>query len=467
MIRRGTVFWISLLAVLNVGCVTEVEWPTASTLPDQVSIAANDQIVAMTRFPPRYSLDPPFGEDRIGPASDEAERAYTIPDDTTLGRYDPFKRYSAQTYYGDDGSVTRHFYVDSGTGPNIAKLLTSQVEGLTLVGDPNNAVQASPNLIKQQENEVIVWKDFLVDQRKVQGVNTPFNKYNHSANQAADLIVIKTKTEKLKEVDSYLACLQNEIPMIEIQVHVSELSVSDSLQYGVSSVIEKITDGDPFLKGWLTNLNTESFRITDPTDFPGALLTLGGKHDSQRADATFEFLQRISDSEIMASPKITVLNGHRAVIFTGDKTPLSKPVYSGDQLAFTYEYKTTGINLVIVPHLLPSGMIQIQVTAEVSSVTGQQTIDFGGGPVQIPIISKRNIGTKLRVQDGRKFVLGGLYSFSDIETISKIPLLGDIPILGYLFRNKSVAKAKSEIFFHIVPRVVRGPGGLLENVEDE
>ena len=263
-------------------------------------------------------------------------------------------------------------------------------------------------------------------------------------------------------MDDYLTNLQNEIPMIEIQVRVAELALSDSLQFGLSSIIDKITDGDAFLKGWLTNFNTEALQVSGEENFPGSLISIGGSQDSLSLDAQIELLQRISDSEVLFAPRITVLNGHRAVIQTGDQTPVVKPIISGTQVGFQYDFKPTGVTLVIVPHLLPGGIIQIQVTAEVSAVTGEETIDLGSGPIQIPIVSRRNIGTKLRVEDGKEFVLGGLYTYSDIELISKIPVLGDIPIIGYLFKSRSKSKAKSEILFHVIPRVVRGTGGLIE-----
>ncbi len=459
------ILWCLPLLLTATGCVTESRWPKA-TSEDRPSIFAGEGSVSFIKFPPRYSLDPPIGEDTIAPPAGEEEKKYPIPDEASLVTYDPFKRYAAQTYYGDDESVTRHYYLDSGTGDNIARLLTTQLDGLTLKG-VGDVAAVKTALAAQQVGEVVVWKGFMADQRPVaKAAPTAFSLYVHGATRASDLMVVKATSEKLKEADTYLGCLQNEIPMIEIQVRVAELAVSDSLQYGLTSVIDKITGGDAFLKGWLNNFNTESFKIAGLADYPGALVTIGGDHDKLNLNACLELLQRISDSEILAAPRITVLNGHKAVIATGDQTPVIKPIFSGNQLAFSYDFKPTGVTLAIVPHLLPGGVIQIQVTAEVSAVVGEETIDLGGGPVNLPIVSKRNIGTKIRVKDGKEFILGGLYTYSDFEIISKVPVLGDVPILGYLFKTESKAKAKSEILFHIVPRVVRGPGGLIDREQE-
>jgi type II secretory pathway component GspD/PulD (secretin) len=449
---------VLLLFLGLAGCVTEARWPDTSALSEQATIFAGGEAVPMTSHPPRYTIDPPFGQDRVEPPKGEGERRYPIPDGSTGESYNPFKQYSAQTYYGDDGTITRHYYFMAGTGENIRKLLAAQIDKISLAPGTNGA-----ELEKQPLHSVYNWPNFLTDTRPVKGgAGTTFNNYNFATGNAADLVVVKTDKETLREVDSYLSNLQNEIPMIEIQVRVAELALTDSLQYGLSSVIDKITDGDAFLTGWLTNFNTETMKVSAAGTFPGALLSIGGDHDKLALDAQLELLQRIADSETLAAPRITVLNGHRAVIVTGQQTPIVKPILSGSQLAYSYEYKPTGINLVIIPHLLPGGIIQIQVSAEVSAVTGEETVDLGGGPVGLPIISKRNLGTKLRVRDGTQFVLGGLYTYSDMEVISKIPILGDIPGLGFLFKSYSTSKEKKEIIFHIIPRVVRGQEGLIQ-----
>jgi len=248
-------------------------------------------------------------------------------------------------------------------------------------------------------------------------------------------------------------------------VAVAELAASDSLQYGLQSNI--LPPDGVFLHHWLTRFNPEALFKAGAENFGGGLFSLGGIHDEMGLDARLELVQRMSNSDIVSAPSITVLNGHRAVIVTSEKTPIPKAVATTTTVSFSYEYKTTGIKLVIVPHLLPGNIIQIQVSAEVSQVTGTETVELVEGPVQLPVISRRNISTKLRVEDGKDFILGGLLTFSDIEVVSKVPLLGDIPILGYLFRNKSISKAKSDIIFKITPRVVRAPGGLYEKEEEE
>lgn len=438
-----------LLLVLLPGCVTEVE-RKESPLEEGLMIYAGEDAQPFTVFPPRYTVDPPMGDDIVNLYEESASRQYNL-----------FKDYASQTYHHANNEVTRHYYLDTETATNIVSLMCAQIDGLSL--SPEDTTYD-----KQAINTVIVEPNFLMDTRRseqVSGIGGFSEKYNQNTGKVADLVVVKTTTEKLIEVDSFLSAIQNEIPLIEIRVAVAELSDSDSLQYGLQS---NITPPDGvFLHNWLTRFNTESLFSAGAENFAGGLFSLGGIHDQMGLDARLELIQRMSNSDIVSAPSITVLNGHRAVIVTSEKTPIPKAVATSTTVSFSYEYKSTGIKLVIVPHLLPGNIIQIQVSAEVSSVTGSETVELVEGPVQLPIISRRNISTKLRVEDGKDFILGGLLTFSDIEVVSKVPLLGDIPILGYLFRNTSMSKAKSDIIFKITPRVVRAPGGLIEKEEEE
>jgi len=438
----------SLSWYLLAGCVTE-EVRRESPLDQGLMIYAGEDAQPFTAYPPRHTVDPPLGDDIVSLYEEAASR-----------QYDLFEKHASQTYHHGNNVVTRHYYLDAGTAGPIVNLMCAQIDGLSL--------SAEKAYDKQPNDSVIVEPNFLVDARKsekVAAIGGFSQTYNQATGNVADLVVVKTSTEKLIEVDSFLSTIQSELPMIEIRVAVAELAASDSLQYGLQSNI--LPPDGVFLHHWLTRFNTEALFKAGAENFGGGLFSLGGIHDEMGLDARLELVQRMSKSDIVSAPSITVLNGHRAVIVTSEKTPIPKAVATTTTVSFSYEYKTTGIKLVIVPHLLPGNIIQIQVSAEVSQVTGTETVELVEGPVQLPVISRRNISTKLRVEDGKDFILGGLLTFSDIEVVSKVPLLGDIPILGYLFRNKSISKAKSDIIFKITPRVVRAPGGLYEKEEEE
>ncbi len=178
-------------------------------------------------------------------------------------------------------------------------------------------------------------------------------------------------------------------------------------------------------------------------------------HDKMVLDAWIDLVQRTSESQILSAPKITVLNGHKAVIETTVSLPVQKVKPSANTATFTYAYEPTGVKLVILPTLLMDDTIQVEINGEVTTLAGQESLETVTGVVEIPIFTNRNITTSVTVRDGEAFAMGGLLATMKIERVSKVPLLGDIPILGYIFKNKHMENQKTQIIFYIEPRIVR------------
>jgi type II secretory pathway component GspD/PulD (secretin) len=119
-------------------------------------------------------------------------------------------------------------------------------------------------------------------------------------------------------------------------------------------------------------------------------------------------------------------------------------------MQWTVEYIDAGVKLMITPRLGEEGYITTSIQPEVSSVSEWRTTAAG----EFPVITARNAQATLRVMDGETIVVGGLLSESDRENVSRLPILGYLPVVGLLFQNKTVEKAKTEIVFLITPHVI-------------
>ena len=111
------------------------------------------------------------------------------------------------------------------------------------------------------------------------------------------------------------------------------------------------------------------------------------------------------------------------------------------------QYVNVGVTLQIAPRVSPDGYVTSHIYAVVSSVTG-----YSQG---YPIISQREAETSASVRDGETFVIGGLTQENNLSTKNKIPLLGDIPIVGQLFRNQRTTRSRTELYIIITPRIVK------------
>ncbi len=155
------------------------------------------------------------------------------------------------------------------------------------------------------------------------------------------------------------------------------------------------------------------------------------------------------EGRIVSRPRIAAQSGSTAKIITGDALPiLTSIALSGvNAVSQQVQYVNVGVTLQIAPRVSPDGFVTSHIYGVVSSVTG-----FSQG---YPTISQREAETSASVRDGETFVIGGLTQENSLSTRSKIPLLGDIPLLGQAFSNRRSTRSKTELYIVITPRIVR------------
>ena len=118
----------------------------------------------------------------------------------------------------------------------------------------------------------------------------------------------------------------------------------------------------------------------------------------------------------------------------------------------TVEYRDVGVILTVTPRISPDGFVRMEVAPEISSLSASP-VDFGTG-VSAPVFNTRGATTTVSVQSGHTIIIGGLISTIDEEVVQKVPILGDIPLLGILFRDKSVRKTRTELLIILTPHVL-------------
>ncbi|MHC5069113.1 MAG: type II secretion system protein GspD [Planctomycetota bacterium] len=285
------------------------------------------------------------------------------------------------------------------------------------------------------------------------------------------LLLVSAKAESLAAFEDALNLFFAYVPQIEIEVKVVEFTTPDFLAFGVG-LISTNPDVASSVKnlssGALVKEITSNFPLTPPFLGTGTgsisnkgVFTLGGVHDGWELDARLEALEAEGKADVLSSPKVVVRNGGTAAILTQTDFPFPKAKISNQTVVTTdIAFKPVGINLGITPVIAGTDSVILQVFADVSAVTGFADTD----PVPTPIVSKRQAATSVHVPTGKTTIIGGLLSKSTFENESKIPILGDIPILGYLFRSTSQTDQQTELKFFITPRIIEGSRGVLSDV---
>jgi len=153
-------------------------------------------------------------------------------------------------------------------------------------------------------------------------------------------------------------------------------------------------------------------------------------------------------ARVLSAPRVAVVDGNEANVNLGDEIPIPQTDASGRT---TFTFKPVGVILRIVPKVNRDGLITTRVEPEVSSVV--RLITSVGA--QVPQIASRKASTLVTVRSGESIVIAGMITAEERRTTIKVPLLGDIPIIGFLFRAETVDRRESEVIFVITPQIVR------------
>lgn len=281
----------------------------------------------------------------------------------------------------------------------------------------------------------------------------------------AGVITVRAYPNELREVKAFLGISEKRLHrQVVLETKIMEVTLSDGYQQGINwsnlsgSIGGTTITGGTSGGGLVPGLNT----IGD---------LLGGGTNMVISDGNFtavmNFMATQGDLNVLSSPRVTASNNQKAVIKVGEDkyyvTNVDGEVGSGDNANVAQNVELTpffsGISLDVTPQIDDKGNVMMHVHPAVIDVTTDNTsIDLGeqGGTLQLPLAKStiRESDTVVRAKDGDVVVIGGLMSTATIEQTSKVPFLGDIPAVGYLFRNTNKVSRKTELVILLKPTVV-------------
>jgi pilus assembly protein CpaC len=235
------------------------------------------------------------------------------------------------------------------------------------------------------------------------------------------------------------------VSQIEVKVRVYEVDKNALDQLGV-----RLQAGtpDPTTPGNIL-LGAPFFPIVETAVGVGRALTIGAFVRTTRLAPTLDLLVSSGDAKMLSEPNLVTLPGTAASFLVGGEVPI--PYASGvGQVSIVY--KEYGVRLNITPTLLGSGAVEAKITPEVSDLDFQNGVSTGG--FVIPALRTSRLTTDVVTASGESIILGGLMRHVEQRTIQKVPLLGDLPIIGKLFRSTRYQSSQTDIIFVMTPTVV-------------
>jgi pilus assembly protein CpaC len=167
-------------------------------------------------------------------------------------------------------------------------------------------------------------------------------------------------------------------------------------------------------------------------------------------------LQQKNLLQVLAEPNVMAMNGTEASFLAGGEFPFPIVQNAAGAQSVTIQFKEFGVRLNFTPQIMPDGLIRLRVSPEVSALDFANGLSISG--FFIPALSSRKATAEVELRDGQSFAIAGLIDNRLTEVASKIPILGDVPIIGNLFKSKIENKAKTELLVMVTPRLISGAG---------
>ena len=262
-----------------------------------------------------------------------------------------------------------------------------------------------------------------------------------SVNASQNAVIVRGDADQLAEARGLLEALDMTPPQVLIEAAIIEVTLDNDLQFGINwrGIEERF-------RGVFTD--APNGQVT--SNFPGFALT----YVNTDIEAALNMLASVTKVEVISRPSLVALNNETALLQVGDQVPIvTQTAISvtdpNAPIVNQTEYRDTGVILEVIPHVRASGMVEIEVSQEVSQVA--RTTSSG---IDSPTIQQRKLESRLLVPSGQSVALGGLISTSQTKTSNGIPLLMDIPLLGQLFRSDNTVVERTELIVLVTPRIL-------------
>ena len=284
-------------------------------------------------------------------------------------------------------------------------------------------------------------------------------------------LIVVTDEKTLLEMKKVISGLDRPSPQVLIKVIFLEATYNKNSDIGFSGGYTH----DTKLQG-VSGVVGQGFGLPTVTTVAGAVASGAGIYSILGSDfqATLSAIAKAGKTEILSRPSILARNNQAATISLGQQVPLISGTRFdnfGNQIN-TITYQSVGVNLSVTPFISSDGNVEMVVTPEISSLADRSTwvnISSGGtnGAILVPVINSRTATTTVVVPNGQTVVIGGLMENAQTDSESKVPLLGDIPVLGNLFKRKVKDNVKRELMIFLTPTIVAQPSHLAGLTEAE
>ncbi|MBN1309141.1 MAG: hypothetical protein JXA18_14550 [Chitinispirillaceae bacterium] len=275
---------------------------------------------------------------------------------------------------------------------------------------------------------------------------------NVKVDEGGNRLVCYTSPRVILEIKRIVRAIDHPHILVLLETRLIEVSMDKLDQYGIKwSELSPVTEGISYPESPLT----EGFKAKEWMKLP------------LEFDLKLDMLLQHGDARMLMNSKLTTTNNREAELHIGEIVPYTIQSYNlggtggaGGNLQIMKE--NVGVMITMTPHVNEANQITLNLAPEVSNITG-----WKGQYGDIPLVRTRKTNTTIRVENGQKVFLAGLLSEEKTLTTHKLPLLGDIPILGLLFQNRREEVIRKNLIIEVIPRIIRDPREIARIIDEE
>ena len=288
--------------------------------------------------------------------------------------------------------------------------------------------------------------------------------------QGSSSMIVGVSRAQFQDTMRLIEQLDRPEPQVMIKVHIAEVSLTDSMELGIEIAGQDLTFSKNAVVGPNGVVTGSGYDYVGGTDLGASGQGLGGFNftvTGQDFSFLLHALQQNSRLEILSRPILLIRNGEEGNVTIADQIPIVESTRLNDtgQTQSTIGREDVGIVLTATPHISPDGYVTIDLVQEISNISGENVQLTEG--VSSPVFSTREVTTNVTVRDGETVIIGGLIQNRKSEGESKVPILGDLPWIGALFRATSISESQTELLIALTVDVLRTDEDLHEKSIEE
>lgn len=387
---------------------------------------------------------------------------------------------TGRTYFEKEGkpyfdkSITQFFKLKYANAQKISGQLTQlkTAQGRIIVDDDTNSLLVTDlpsainrmsllveNADKPQTTRTFHLKYVAVEE--VEKVFTDFLKQSNgrlNVEERSNLVIVSDTPERMLAFEELVKKIDVQVPQVLIEAKILEVRLNDNYRQGINwqEIMFELRNSNIFTSSIPLTVSPPSGTTTLPS------ITVGKSSDD--LNVIIELLQNIGKTNLLSSPRLTVLNNEEARLAVATRQPfVSQTVVqttNSTNTADNVQFVDVGVTLKVLPRISHDDYIQLKISPEVSS--SSESLDLQGVAqgsnttftrTTIPVVTTQELETTVFVKSGTTIVLGGLIQDTQTKSSSKVPVIGSVPLLGKAFQSKSHDFSKTELVIFLTPTI--------------